>query len=521
MAGLLLSLVTMAVITSTNPYWSDSGSLPQFPRLSRNGQFEVVIIGGGITGLTAAYLLKRAGRRVAVLDRGRCALGDTGHTSAHLTCVTDTRLTDMVSTFGRDHARAAWDAGLAAIEQIAECVDELRIDCAFGRVPGYLHVRPSSESRDEDIKMLRDEAALADDLGFDARYVDQVPYFAVPGIEFAGQGRIHPRQYLAALARAIDGDGSEIFEHSPVDDVSDDPLCVCVGEYRLTCDHVVVATHNPIVGKASLVGATLLQTKLSLYSTYVVGGRVPSGTVPDALFWDTGDPYRYIRVEPHQGFDYVIFGGEDHKTGQVAETDECFERLEHAARATFPGIDITHRWSGQVIETNDGLPLIGEMAPRQFAATGFSGNGLTFGTVSGMMAADAIIGRTNPWAELFDMGRTKIKGGLWDYLKENKDYPYYFVRDHLRGAEAKSLRAIPRGSGKIVDLNGKRVAASRDDVGVVTVLSPVCTHMGCQVQWNTGERTWDCPCHGSRFKTSGAVISGPAETPLERLPRGK
>jgi glycine/D-amino acid oxidase-like deaminating enzyme/nitrite reductase/ring-hydroxylating ferredoxin subunit len=507
----------VALVVSTNPYWADSASAPQFPRLDRNGDFDVVVIGAGITGLTTAYLLKRAGKRVAVLERSRCAFGDTGYTSAHLTCVTDLRLADMARSFGKDHARAAWDAGLAAIEQIAECVRDLHIDCNFERIPGYLFARSADE---RDIKALRDEADLADDLGFNALFIDRVPFFDRPGVEFEGQARIHPRKYLAALAREIDGDGCEIFEHSNVDDVEDDPLGVCVGDCTLTCDYVVVATHNPIIGKSSLLNATLLQTKLSLYSTYVVGGRATAGAVPDALFWDTGDPYRYLRIERHRGYDYVLLGGEDHKTGQVPDTDTCFVALEKVLTSMVPGIDVTHRWSGQVIETNDGLPLIGERSSKQFVATGFSGNGLTFGTVAGMMAADAATGRKNPWAELFDVDRTKIKGGAWDYLKENKDYPYYLVRDWLAGAEAKSLREIPRGGGKIVDVDGKRVAASRDETGAVTLLSPVCTHMGCQVQWNAGERTWDCPCHGSRFKAGGDVIGGPAETPLKKIERG-
>ncbi len=273
------------------------------------------------------------------------------------------------------------------------------------------------------------------------------------------------------------------------------------------------------MGKTNIASATLLQTKLYLYTSYVLGGRVTKGVIPDGLFWDTASPYHYLRLDPHRDYDYAIFGGEDHKTGQAADTEACYRALERALRQVIPEIEITHRWSGQVVETNDGLPFIGETSARQFAATGYAGNGMTFGTLAGIMARDAVLGRRNPWDELFDPGRTKVNGGIWDYLKENIDYPFYMIRDRFAGPEGRSLRAVRRGQGKILQLNGEQVAASRDDNGKVTLLSPICTHMGCVVDWNEAERTWDCPCHGSRFKPNGDVLSGPAESPLEKRPQ--
>jgi Rieske Fe-S protein len=240
--------------------------------------------------------------------------------------------------------------------------------------------------------------------------------------------------------------------------------------------------------------------------------------VPDALFWDNADPYRYLRIDRQSDADVVIYGGEDHKTGQVSDTDACFERLTAALKRLVPSIAVEHRWSGQVIETVDGLPFIGDIAPAQFVATGFSGNGMTFGTLSAMMAADALAGRSNPWRDLFDVNRTGIQKGVWDYVKENADYPYYLIRDRFAGTEGRSLRRVSRGTGMVLQLNGHHAAAFRDDDGGVVVRSAVCTHMGCFVRWNQAERTWDCPCHGSRFTPAGDVISGPAETPLAELP---
>lgn len=184
-----------------------------------------------------------------------------------------------------------------------------------------------------------------------------------------------------------------------------------------------------------------------------------------------------------------------------------------------PEVRVTHHWSGQVIETPDGLPYLGRNAEHQFIATGFAGNGMTFGTLGAMMAVDGILGRANPWTELFDAGRTKLRDSLWDYIRENKDYPYYLIRDRFAGAEGRALRSLNQGEGKILDLNGTRVAAYRNDDGKALLRSPVCTHMACEVKWNSAERTWDCPCHGSRFKPDGEVRAGPAESPLSAIER--
>jgi glycine/D-amino acid oxidase-like deaminating enzyme/nitrite reductase/ring-hydroxylating ferredoxin subunit len=498
--------------TDVTPFWVDSASMPRFPRLDRDVAVDVLVIGGGITGLTAAYLLNAAGLSVALLERTRCAEIDTGHTSAHLTMVTDVRLTDLAKNFGRNHAQAVWDAGLAAMAQIDDIVRDEGIDCAFEWVPGYLHAPLNGSSSDR--SQFEEEASIATDLGFDAEVVDDVPLVGGAGIRFANQARFHPRRYLSGLARALSERGGHIYEHSAADEFSDKPLTVKSNGHTISCGYVVLATHTPLVGNADIASATLFQTKLALYSSYVVGGRVAKGTVPDALFWDTADPYHYLRIEPHRDYDFVIFGGEDHKTGQAADTNACYERLAGTMKVLIPGIELTHRWSGQVIETPDGLPYIGETAERQFAATGFSGNGMTFGTLAGMMATDCVIGRINPWSDLFDTGRTKIRGGLWDYIRENKDYPYYLIRDRFAGAEGRSLRSVKRRSGKVLNIDGKYVAVYRDETGATTRRSAVCTHMACVVDWNEAERTWDCPCHGSRFRPDGRVIAGPAESPL-------
>jgi glycine/D-amino acid oxidase-like deaminating enzyme/nitrite reductase/ring-hydroxylating ferredoxin subunit len=498
---------------NTTPFWLDAAEPRRFPQLDRDLHVEIAIVGAGITGLTAAYLLAASGHSVAVFDRARVADRDSGHTSGHLTMVCDRRLSSLVRWWGRDRARSVWDAGLTAIERIESIVRGDQIDCGFQYVPGYLHAVDGDSERDGGPKAFEDEATLAIDLGFDAAFVDDMPFIGGPAAAFERQGRIHVSRYLAGLGRAIGQHGGQIFEHSEIESAAPDPRSIRVNDRTVFCDRIVLATHMPIVGLAPKSDTARLQSKLAPYTSYVVAGRIGKGEVPDALLWDTADPYHYCRIEPHANHDVVIFGGEDHKTGQASNTAGCLNRLEEALAGLVPGIEITHRWSGQVIETPDGLPYIGEFASCQFVATGFSGNGLTFGTLSGMMALDWVEGRANEWRSIFDPGRRVTPAGAWIYLKENADYPLYRVRDWLQEG-ARSVDAVKPGEGLILDYRGQKAAASRDDQGVLSILSAECTHLGCHVAWNDTERTWDCPCHGSRFDTEGRVIAGPATEPL-------
>jgi len=409
-----------------------------------------------------------------------------------------------------------WDAGGAAVDQIASFIRAEEISCDFSWLPGYLHA-PISAAPGDSVRELKREAEAARQLGIPAEYQEAIPGFGVPGVRFAHQAIFHPRKYLGGLLRRIPGRGSHVFENTASDKIMARPLGAKAGGARIRGRYLIIATHTPLMGNTGLAAALFLQSKLSLYSSYALGARVPSASLPLASFWDTGDPYYYLRVERRRGFDYAIFGGEDHKTGQITDTLSAYRRLEEKLLSFAPKARIDHRWSGQVVTTNDGLPLIGETGPRQFAATGFAGNGMTFGTLGAMMAVDAMLRRKNPWQDLFDIHRKKLVGGTWTYLKENKDYPYYMIRDRLAKSEGTSLRSVPREGGRILNLDGKKVAAYRDAKGRVTLCSPVCTHLQGIVGWNQAEKTWDCPCHGARFKPTGEVLAGPAEEPLERL----
>ena len=455
---------------------------------------------------------------MALTEREQVASMDTGHTTAHLTYITDVELQELAHNFGDDHAQATWDAGTAAIDEVERIVQDEGIDCEFTRVPAYVHVCAEGFSQKE-ISRLRKEANVGAKLGFGASYLESVPYFNLPGVQYPNQAKFHPTKYLRALVGKLPGKGSYVFEKSAATEFDTKQCRVKVNRNWISFDRVVMATNNPLVAMASVTAATLLQTKLSLYTSYALGARVPSSTVPEALFWDTRDPYNYLRVDRHRGFDYLIYGGEDHKTGQKRKTKEVYARLLARLKRIIPETRVDHRWSGQVICTPDGLPYIGENAERQFIATGFCGNGITFGTVAAMMARDWAKEKKNPWTDLFAVDRKKIKGATWNYLRENKDYPYYMIKDRIARPQTESVRELERGDGMIVGSRGKKVAAFRDHSGQLHKLSPVCPHLGCHVRWNSAESTWDCPCHGSRFKPTGEVIAGPAEESLANCKR--
>jgi glycine/D-amino acid oxidase-like deaminating enzyme/nitrite reductase/ring-hydroxylating ferredoxin subunit len=501
---------------STASYWSRTASLPSFESLSHDVEVDVAIIGGGLTGITAAYLFKKAGAKVALLERARLAGADTGRTTAHLTYVTDARLHTLVSHFGKDAAKAFWEGGMAAIDQIFEIQQENKIDCEFAWVPGFLHGKLEG-SDEKDRESLQKDAELANELGFHVEFIDSVPYAKRPGVKFFGQAKFHPLKYLSALAPLIHGNGSYVFEQTESGEIEADPLTIHAGKYKVRCEYMMIATHTPLLGKTNVASGTLFQSKLALYTSYVLGAKLPKGAVPQALYWDTTDPYYYLRIDPKDDHDYGIFGGEDCKTAQEEDANLVFARLETRLKKHLPNAKVEDRWLGQVVETNDGLPFIGENEGQQFIATGFCGNGFTLGTLSAVMARDRYLKRKNPWFDLFDVNRKKFHGGTWRYITENLDYPYYMVRDRLARAEGISTEEVKIGEGKILKLDGKKVAAYRDKSGKMTALSPVCTHMKCIVRWNPADQTWDCPCHGSRFKSNGEVFAGPAESPLEKI----
>jgi len=484
-----------------------------FPPVRSFRHYDVVVIGAGITGIVAAHYLKESGRTVCVLEKDRVGAGETGHTSAHLTYVTDKRFKGLINTFGDEGAELAWRGGQFAIDLVESLVFEYNIDCDFKRVPGFLV--GDFEGRFDDLFQIEREADFANDRGFNTQLLQRVPYFNCPGMVAPNQALFHPTKFLQAVAETIPGDGSDIFENSEVHSVQNEPLSVTVNEATVTCDQIIIATHLPIRGTFSEMFASLFQSRLTPYSSYVLQAKVNKGILPEALFWDTRTPYRYLRVDAGEDHDNVIFGGCDHKTGQLDDTDSSYRDLESTLNKIIPHARIDARWSGQVIESNDGLPYIGEITEHQFIATGFAGNGLTFGVLAAVMARDYVAGAENAWSDLFSAKRHRVIGGTWRHLIENMDFPFYYLKDRLLPVPNGSPDQLLPHEGKVFQINGEAVACARDRSGILHQCSAICTHLGCHVHWNSAEETWDCPCHGSRFQIDGEVIAGPAEKPLQ------
>lgn len=498
-----------SLFMSHEPPWKLS-SPPSFSPLSQEAQTEALIIGGGIAGVTAAYLLAQAGRTVILVEKAGLCAGQTHCTTAHISYPTDERLRDLVKTFGREHAEAIWDACKASADQIRRNVCAEEIECDLRHVPGYLYAAAGSEPEEADA--LREDATLATWMGFDAHYIPQCPVTHQPAVAFSNLLKFHPTKYVQSLAQAAQKMGAQIHEHSEAWEFDEEHRTVRINGHLVSYQHVFIATHVPLQGTAGMLSSTLLQTKLAGYSTYVMEAEPSEPAVPEALWWDTADPYFHFRIDKVGDKLRVIAGGEDHKTGQQDDTEVPYASLEKKLLQLFPSARILRRWSGQIIETVDGLPYIGEYAG-QFVATGFSGTGMTFGTLAAMMFAEHVQDITSPWRELFRIERKKISS-TWDYLKQNKDYPYYIAKSLFMGRSRDPDELAP-GEGAILRRHGKKVAASKSSDGKVTLLTAICPHMGCVVGWNHADQTWDCPCHGSIFSAEGKVLNGPAEANLE------
>jgi glycine/D-amino acid oxidase-like deaminating enzyme/nitrite reductase/ring-hydroxylating ferredoxin subunit len=493
----------------TRSIWGgDLDTAPRHPPLQGEVRVDVAVVGGGITGVTAACLLARAGKRVAIIEARSIGAGESGRSTAHLTSAIDQRYRSVMSKFGSDGARAVFQSQEAAIARIETFVRDLNIDCQFERLPGYLYAEHPREA-----EHLEQEAAACEQLGIPAALTDATPLpFPVRrALCFQGQAQFHPLRYLQALAQDLVGRGGRIFEQSPVVEVSEgEPSRVATADGTVLADHVIVAAHVPISNRV------FLHTKIAAYRSYVVAARLPDAG-PAGLFWDLQDPYHYIRSHrAADGTSWLIVGGEDHKVGQDPEPETRFDRLEAYLRTRFGALTVEERWSGQIIESVDGLPYIGRnaLSSRIYVASGYAGQGITSGTLAGMILTDEVMGQPNPYAALYDATRIKPLAAAREFVRENVDFPARLVTDRLRRHDHAAAN-VPPGEGAVLTLNGERVAVYRSPGGELHALSPVCTHLGCLVGWNAAEKSWDCPCHGSRFDPAGQVLNGPAVTPLE------
>ena len=503
--------------------WMDTADVPEFPALVENTETDVCVIGAGIAGMTTAYLLTREGKRVIVVDDGKVGGGETGRTTAHLVNALDDRFYEIERLHGEQGARMAASSHTAAVDRIETIVRQEGIDCDFVRLNGYLMAHPDAKPEE-----LEDELAACHRSGLLGVALGDLPvrmHGRDRALRFPDQAQFHPLKYLAGLAKAIVRDGGLIYNRTHIEKLEGKPQrpqAKTRDGYTITANAFAVCTNSPISDYV------VTHTKQAPYRTFVIAAPVPAGSVPLGLFWDTGDPYYYVRLanlgrasENKKGTDYLIVGGLDHKTGQKDDANERFAKLAAWTIRNFPDAgEPEYRWSGQVLEPADAMAFIGrnpDGAPNIYLATGDSGNGMTHGTIAGILLTDMILGRSNPWEKLYDPKRVSPKAAR-DYASENLNVAAQY-RDYITPGDVGSLAEIPLGTGAVLRRGMHKVACYKDEKGTVHERSAVCTHLACIVDWNSTEKSWDCPCHGSRFDPFGKVLNGPAISDLGPAPK--
>lgn len=495
---------------STQSSWlKDKDVHIHYPTLPHDTQTEIVIIGGGITGITTAYYLAKAGKQVILLEQGELLGGDTGHTTAFFTYLIDAPLTELKNTFGEEQARSVWKSNQDIIDEVERLVQGERIECEFARCNGYIFAHD-----EEGRRALKEEEALASSLGFPISWREEHLPFSHHGYILAPtQAKLHPVKYLQALAQKAQSAGAHIFEHTHVHTLDGNgPIKITTSHGIVMAEEVVVATHGPVSHPVQF------PSRLKASRTYVIAATVTKDTLPEGIYWNTETPYHYFRVDRNADHDRIIMGGEDHPTGQsdVSE-EEHFQRLEDYFRKLLRDtpFESTNRWSGQIHETIDGLPYIGSPLGQEHyhIATGYAGNGMTFGTMAAKILSAHILKEEHPWAELY---KTLRPHGIGPFLRQGAN----FIQELIQGkshTDEGTIDDIAPGSGKILLEDGQPVAVFKNPQGKIIKYSAICTHLRCTVQWNAAETSWDCPCHGSRFNTEGKVLNGPAIKPLEQL----
>ena len=501
-----------ASLERSRSVWGTSADAPNASPRASDRTAGVAVVGAGIAGLSTAYELARSGEKVTILDRGSIGGGMTARTTAHLASALDDYYHVLIAGHGIETARQVCRAQTDAIDRIETIVREERIDCDFRRLDGYLLRAPETEP-----EVLDKEYEAARQVGLDVVWAEAAPVPSAPTgrcLRFLNQARFHPLKYLNGLVRCLERHGAELYSGTIVNDVAeqeDGTVLVHTASGRVVRARAcVVATNSPF-------HEVQVHFKQAPYRTYAVAGRVPRGSVEDALFWDTLDPYHYVRLQPSEdgASDWLISGGEDHKTGEADDMEARFERLEAWTRALFPSFGhVEHRWSGQVLEPVDYAAFIGRSTDSRnvYFATGDSGQGMTNGVAASLIISELIQGREVVYAPAHDPHRA-VRSGVKEFIVENLDAVGKLV-ERVTPADVSDPEEIKLGEGAIVRQGLEKLAMYRDESGVLHTRSAECTHAGCIVRWNPFEQCWDCPCHGSHFAPDGTALNGPAVEPL-------
>ena len=491
-------------------YWVDSTSPTEYPRLAGEVEVDVAIVGAGIVGLTAARLLKDAGRSVAVIEMDRIVRGVTGYTTAKVTVGHSLIYQQLEKKHGPAMARAYARANTEAMVQMARWIADEAIDCDFERRSNYVY----SETL-EGLGPVRAEVDAARRSGLSASFVRELdlPYEIAGAVALEGQAQFHPRKYLAAFAQRVIGGGSYIFENSRVTDLHEGTPCeVLTGDGRVLAGDVVLATHYPFWDRG------LLFPRVHPKRSYAIVAPIEN-EVPSGMYISVDQPTRSIRIIADGDRTLLMVGGNGHATGQRYDTENAYRDLERWMQDRFGVSDVTHRWSTHDGATVDLLPYAGTArrgSEHVFTATGFGKWGMTNGTAAASVIADKILGRDSEFASVFDPHRMTIRASASKLASENATVAKHWFGDRIKHPQAGSFDDLAPGEAAVQRVGSAQVAGYRDDAGELHAVSAVCTHLGCTVTWNGAEKSWDCPCHGSRFDTEGRVLHGPATRDLDK-----
>jgi glycine/D-amino acid oxidase-like deaminating enzyme/nitrite reductase/ring-hydroxylating ferredoxin subunit len=486
-------------------YWIDSTEPTSYPPLRDTIEVDVAVVGGGITGLTTAYLLAKEGRTVAVIDSKRIVRGVTGYTTAKLTAGHGVLYAELIERFGERRARIYAESNQRAVDRVREIASELGIDCDLEAMSNYVY----GESP-EDAERIRREVDAAQLLGLPASFVTEtpLPYDVSGAIRLDDQAQFHPRKYLLPLAAAVEGAGGWVFEETMVVDVKDgSPSEVRTRTGSIRARDTVLASHIPFLDRG------LFFAKVHPHRSYAVAARTDPSRIPEGMFLNAGTPTRSVRSIVQDGSRLLLVGGDGHKPGADPDTVRHYDTLERFAREFDPAAEVTHTWSTQDYMSVDRVPYMGRLTRRSrhvFVATGFGKWGMSNGTVAATILADLVLGRENDWLELYDAKRLELRASARRFVTENAKVAGHFVADRVSPPGPRAPEELQPGEGAVVRRGGQLVAISRGDDGTLSAVSAACTHLGCIVAWNPAERSWDCPCHGSRFGADGKVIQGPA-----------
>jgi glycine/D-amino acid oxidase-like deaminating enzyme/nitrite reductase/ring-hydroxylating ferredoxin subunit len=469
--------------------------------------YDCLIVGGGITGLTAALLLQKAGKQTILADAHSIGFGTTGGTSAHINTFADTTYPEAESAFGEEGAQLFADAINEGKSLIKANVDTYAIACDYESKPGYVYAESDDEAKQLD-EIYEGTVKVNVPVQYTTEVPTPVPY--KKALLFDGQAQFHPLKYLASLQQAYVEAGGVIRQNTLIKGLTEEEGVHIADDIR--AKNVVYATHLP-------PNINVFNFECAPYRSYVLAVKLNSSSYPDALIYDSQEPYHYVRSHVIDGQQLLLVGGCDHKTGHD-DPEQAFADLEKYAREYYDVASVEYKWSSQYYVPVDGLPYIGQMpfaADGIYCATGYNGNGMMLGTIAGKILSDLVQGKENRYADVFSPSRVKPVDGFKEFVKENADVAYRFVADRFKFKETDSLKELQPGTGKVMEIDGEKVAAYRDDAGRVHALSPVCTHAGCIVKWNGEETTWDCPCHGARYDIDGNVLTGPATKALNKI----